>query len=376
VFNATYDAWGRQTVTRNDIGFLRGYTGHEMMPEYGLINMNGRLYDPVLGRFLSPDNYVQLPDFSQSFNRYSYCLNNPLKYVDPSGELFGIDDIIIAAAFIGGVINVASNADHINGIGQFLGYFGIGAIAGGVGAATAGISLGIGGIAGGALSGLLSGVSAGALLGGGNALLSGGNILRSALMGAVWGGVSGAVIGAVVGGVSSYLKNENIWTGKSKSISLPKHSSANTIPDEMPTHLTSESSIVSGSSAPINNTIEHNTYELIINTREIQSYSLQDSRSVTFQRPNITGYNDRVFQRGGAFREFPTEFDGNIVKYGTMKTSGNSTGFIAPGKVNGQIGLYNISINNETGVVYHRLFYKWEDRFQIYIGKDKKFFYK
>lgn len=86
VFNATYDAWGRQTITKNDIGFLRGYTGHEMMPEYGLINMNGRLYDPVLGRFLSPDNYVQLPDFSQNFNRYSYCLNNPLKYVDPDGE--------------------------------------------------------------------------------------------------------------------------------------------------------------------------------------------------------------------------------------------------------------------------------------------------
>jgi RHS repeat-associated protein len=37
------------------------------------------LYDPVLGRFFSPDNYVQMPDYSQCFNRYSYCLNNPLK---------------------------------------------------------------------------------------------------------------------------------------------------------------------------------------------------------------------------------------------------------------------------------------------------------
>ena len=56
--------WGKQTVTKNTIGFHRGYTGHEMMSEFGLINMNGRLYDPVIGRFLSPDNYVQLPDFS------------------------------------------------------------------------------------------------------------------------------------------------------------------------------------------------------------------------------------------------------------------------------------------------------------------------
>jgi RHS repeat-associated protein len=86
VFEAQYDAWGRQEVTKNNVGFHRGYTGHEMLPEFGLINMNGRLYDPLLGRFLSPDNYVQLPDFSQSLNRYSYCLNNPLKYTDPSGD--------------------------------------------------------------------------------------------------------------------------------------------------------------------------------------------------------------------------------------------------------------------------------------------------
>ena len=100
VFSAEYDAWGNQTVhqTNSDFTFHRGYTGHEMLPEFGLINMNGRLYDPILGRFLSPDNYVQMPDFSQSFNRYSYCLNNPLKYTDPSGELFGIDDAIIAFA--------------------------------------------------------------------------------------------------------------------------------------------------------------------------------------------------------------------------------------------------------------------------------------
>lgn len=47
---------------------------------------NARLYDAALGRFLSPDPYVQMPDFSQNFNRYSYCLNNPLRYTDPEGE--------------------------------------------------------------------------------------------------------------------------------------------------------------------------------------------------------------------------------------------------------------------------------------------------
>lgn len=98
VFDASYDAWGKQTVKLNTIGLHRGYTGHEMLDEFDIINMNGRLYDPVLGRFFSLDNYVQMPDNSQNFNRYSYCLNNPLKYTDPSGNLFGIDDAVIAFA--------------------------------------------------------------------------------------------------------------------------------------------------------------------------------------------------------------------------------------------------------------------------------------
>ena len=91
VFKASYDAWGLQTIdpNYNTFKFHRGYTGHEHLPEFGLINMNGRMYDPIVGRFLSPDPYVQAPDFSQGYNRYSYCINNPLIYTDPSGEIFG-----------------------------------------------------------------------------------------------------------------------------------------------------------------------------------------------------------------------------------------------------------------------------------------------
>ena len=48
--------------------------------------MNARMYDPALGRMLSPDNEVQAPTSSQGFNRYSYCFNNPLKYTDPTGN--------------------------------------------------------------------------------------------------------------------------------------------------------------------------------------------------------------------------------------------------------------------------------------------------
>jgi RHS repeat-associated protein len=66
----------------------RGFTGHEHVDRMGLIHMNGRLYDPLLGRMLSPDPIVQEPYNAQNLNRYSYVLNNPLSYTDPSGLSF------------------------------------------------------------------------------------------------------------------------------------------------------------------------------------------------------------------------------------------------------------------------------------------------
>ncbi len=63
----------------------RGFTSHEHLDEMGLIHMNGRVYDPLVGRFMTPDPFVQSPDNLQSYNRYSYVLNNPLAYTDPSG---------------------------------------------------------------------------------------------------------------------------------------------------------------------------------------------------------------------------------------------------------------------------------------------------
>ena len=121
--NVSYDAWGNlrnpQThalYTESNMPTLfleRGFTGHEHMPEFGLINMNARLYDPALGRFLSADPYIQLPDFSQSYNRYTYCLNNPLRYADITGEWFGIDDLLIAGvSFVAGYVSHGVSTGH------------------------------------------------------------------------------------------------------------------------------------------------------------------------------------------------------------------------------------------------------------------------
>lgn len=101
-----YDAWGK----RRNVGsfnapgagsflsasFQRGYTGHEHLDHLGLIHMNGRIYDPELGRFLSADPFVQFPESTQGFNRYAYAGNNPLSYSDPSG--FFIKKLMKAAS--------------------------------------------------------------------------------------------------------------------------------------------------------------------------------------------------------------------------------------------------------------------------------------
>lgn len=229
VYSATYDAWGKQTVTMNKIGFIRGYCGHEMLNDYQIINMNGRLYDPVLGRFLSPDNYVQTPDFSQNYNRYSYCLNNPLKYTDPSGEFW---NLIIGAA-IGGVFNWITHGCQFNAKG--LGYFTTGALAGSVGAGIAsgtsvamaggnfwsgfaGLANGISstGFWAGAVTSASSGFAGGFLSGMGNSLVEGKNIGKSLTSGFLMGAedaLIGGISGGIFGGFDALDKNTNFWSG-------------------------------------------------------------------------------------------------------------------------------------------------------------------
>lgn len=99
----SYDAWGRPrnpntwaviTLSTSNMQanlnamqprFDRGYTGHEHHCGFGLINMNGRFYDPYLQRFLSPDKFVQSQYNAQNYNRFSYCFNNPMMFTDPTG---------------------------------------------------------------------------------------------------------------------------------------------------------------------------------------------------------------------------------------------------------------------------------------------------
>jgi RHS repeat-associated protein len=94
----SFDAFGmpRNTNWENTGGELhsgefasevttRGFTGHEHLDQHRLIHMNGRAYDPALGRFLSVDPVIQGMSNPQALNAYSYILNNPLSGTDPSG---------------------------------------------------------------------------------------------------------------------------------------------------------------------------------------------------------------------------------------------------------------------------------------------------
>ena len=233
-FHARYDAWGVREVVYDGLGtsFDYGYTGEEEIPELGLVNLNARMYDPMLGRFISPDNYVQMPDFSQSFNRYAYCINNPLKFTDRSGEVFNL----VVAAIIGGFINWGLNGHEWSWKG--LGYFGVGAFAGAVGAGVgagvnvamaggsfwsgaAGLASGVSstGALAGAVSGASAGFSGGFIAGAGNSWNGGdkfatglANGFKSGFMGALSGGITGGVMG----GIDALDKGTNFWTGKAE----------------------------------------------------------------------------------------------------------------------------------------------------------------
>jgi RHS repeat-associated protein len=204
-----YDPWGERAHVataspyrqadsdpfhRSATDYDRGYTGHEMLDDSGLIHMNGRLYDAELGRMLSPDPYVQVPEYSQNFNRYSYVLNNPLNKTDPTGYSW------LSKAFhkIGSWLKENWRSVVSIALGAVLMFTGIG------GTIFAALYSGITGssIVGMSMSAFYAGMGAvtGSIMGAVNAALSGGSfgdVLRGAAVGAVQGAISSGPLHAM-----------------------------------------------------------------------------------------------------------------------------------------------------------------------------------
>ena len=234
-----FDPWGArrnpddwtQTDARTSWITHRGYTGHEHIDVFGVIDMNGRVYDPMTAIFFSPDPFVQSAGDWMNYNRYTYCMNNPFRYTDPSGEFWHL----IIGAIIGGTINWIANGAEFSWKG--LGYFGIGAAAGALGAGVgAGISSAIAGgtfgagfvgssaamtastsfISGAAIGGG-AGFSSGFVTGLGNGLMqnqSFGDALWSGTVAGLIGGVSGALLGGILGGIDAVNHDRGFFTGK------------------------------------------------------------------------------------------------------------------------------------------------------------------
>lgn len=216
-----FDPWGKIKRYQSDYIdrlshtgiFLvgRGFTGHEHFRDNSVIHMNGRIYDPNLRRFLSPDNFIQDPFNSQSFNRYGYAWNNPLKFTDPSGEV-----IFTAAVIIGIAVGAYFGGVQANG-GEFnptkwdwksgKTYTGV-LIGGTVGGLSAGVGSAITGTLtastslGSVLATGIGGASGGFIQGGAFSLMPGGD--GKVFKGAAFGTISGFT-GGVAGGAFSNL---------------------------------------------------------------------------------------------------------------------------------------------------------------------------
>lgn len=89
--------------------FTRTYTGHEEMWQFGLLNANARLYNPYLGRFISPDPLLNSEGGPLDFNPYVYARNNPYSYIDRNGEFWWAVPIIYGALVNGATYAISQN---------------------------------------------------------------------------------------------------------------------------------------------------------------------------------------------------------------------------------------------------------------------------
>ena len=220
ILDASYDAWGKRTLSANSYTiFDRGYTGHEHLDELSMINMNGRMYDPRQGRFLSPDPFVQAPSNPQNYNRYSYCLNNPLKYTDPSGEIFW--EAVLISSVITANINVGMQGlmGNINNCDDVFKFYSIGLLAGAAGACVGDVVSGAikyGGFINGLASGASNGFTSAFINEAGNAWINGSSFEEGMGVG-LNAGFKGMLTGALIGGISRGIIDKkqgyNFWNG-------------------------------------------------------------------------------------------------------------------------------------------------------------------
>lgn len=194
----------------------RGFTGHEMLDSVGLVHMNGRVYDPLVGRFLSADPIIQTISLSQAINPFSYVMNMPLMLTDPSGyswigkifksvghfikkwggTIISVAFTVVGMPFVGALLSSMFNmAANGGSFGSFLTGLAISAVAGAIAGPLGGKIAGFVGAAGSTVGArIVAGAITGAIAGGISSAASGGSF---------WGGFA---VGAVTGGLTAGLQ--------------------------------------------------------------------------------------------------------------------------------------------------------------------------
>lgn len=279
----------------------RGYTGHEMLDEVGLIHMNGRVYDPFMARFVQADPFVQDPTNSQSLNRYSYLWNNPLNATDPSGHFVSL--------LVGAVLSLA----EIKGTALMLGMMASAilevAIAGGdfgdmlLAAVSSAAFSSLGGL--GSTFGLngetLRFVLAAGVIGGVTSTISGGKFghgFRNSAIGAAAGGVAGRVTGklegfrgfvarTIAGGTVSELSGGKFRNG-AISAAFAAAGDSSTPRSKGP---------VDGDKSPsVEDLFEHSTGDVVDGHIESEASSMPDSTKLALEKVMRSPLGEKVIE--------------------------------------------------------------------------------
>ena len=291
--------------------------------------MNARLYDPVLGRMLSPDNFTH--GGTQGYNRYTYANNNPFKYTDPDGNIWHI----VIGAIVGGVVNLGVKAyqGKIDNGWDALAAFGIGAVGGAVTAATGGAAatafgLGSTGIASGLVTGGVGALAGSPITGIGNSLYFHDPTYtleqygKDILMGAVLGG-------AISGGVAAW-KGQNLWWGNTVRPNIPSlpnlKSASGDVIEDIHQSYSSEPTIINNSNQSL---FQNSIPETAFSTQGTQNFILTSSRSLRFI-PNYASITKSLsfnsfnaFKRaygaagkGKAWHHIVEQYDANSTRFG------------------------------------------------------------
>lgn len=221
-----YDPWGArrnqdnwtEKDSRTTWIINRGYTGHEHIDAFGIINMNGRVYDPLTAQFYSPDPVLTDAGNWLDYNRFGYCLNNPFRYTDPSGYTWWAENGSLAittatSIIVGGVVAIVTGGAGVPAMIQS------GIMAGAAGGFTGGVvgtvitggSFGdamFAGLQGAAIGAVMSGVTAGIGIAFGPVGSGGANFIQKA----VWE-VGRAGVHALAQGGFTAMRGGDFWQG-------------------------------------------------------------------------------------------------------------------------------------------------------------------